>query len=152
MQLQVLISDAINVLKENREKHIQDYKEAVDVWRKDVAEYTKALEEWAGKDVHLNRPIEPVRPRNYLAEYDKLIAKLGYHREETIALHDSEYSIIFEDNFHWQSQFQRQKAPIYTMGSPDSKNFSRESLAANGLHDAIDADSLHIPLEDVEKN
>jgi hypothetical protein len=157
MELRILIKDAIEVLKQNREKHIEDYKEALGVWREAHAEFTKVLEEWAASEAgsSYNKPQEPSRPRNYLGEYDKLIAKLGRHRDETIILNDNEYSIIFEDNFYWQGSFQRQKAPIYTMGSPDPKGFTRGQLSANSITasslnaDKLDGfDSNHVPLED----
>jgi hypothetical protein len=161
MNVTVSITEAVDMLKKNREVHIADYKEALTVWREDVVAYTKVLEEWASKDAYGGRPNEPIRPRNYLGEYDKLIAKLGRHQDETITLTDSEYSTIFEDAFYWQGQFQRQKSPIYTMGSPDAASFVRGgTLSADKITSGVisnaqisnakfgSTDELHVPLED----
>lgn len=151
MIIKASVHDAIEVLKVHRSRHIEDYKEAQDTWRKDMEEYSKLLEEWV-KSSSPDRPEEPSRPRNYLGEYDKLINKLGRHHSEIIDLNDSEYSTIFEDHFYWQNQFQRQKAPIYTMGSPSPNSFSRgpkgDFSGSLGSNKALVEDDLHIPIDE----
>lgn len=156
MEVKVKISEAVAALVSNREKHTEDYKEALDVWRKAIADYTKTIESWAENAGVGERPHQPTAPRNYLGEYNKLIKKLNFHQDETILLNDSEYNTIFEDQFWWQNQFQRQKAPIYTMGSANPRDFTGsvstgQLLTNSHLVDKISLnteDGLHVPIGD----
>jgi hypothetical protein len=160
LELKVLVEEATEVLAAHREIHIFDYKEALATWREDLAAYTHDLTVWA-REMQGNRPSQPSPPRNYLGEYDKMIAKLHRHKDVNIILSDKEYSIIFEDEFYWQSSFQRQKAPIYTMGDPISFNSGTSisggsvvggSISTSKLNlDSLNtdySDGLHVPLED----
>jgi hypothetical protein len=155
LELKVLVEEAMEVLAAHREIHIFDYKEALATWREDLTSYTHALTIWA-REMNGNRPNQPNPPRNYLGEYDKMIAKLHRHKDVNIILSDKEYSIIFEDEFYWQSSFQRQKAPIYTMGDANTSisggSIIGGSLSASKLNlDSLNADysdGLHVPLED----
>lgn len=108
MEIKVKVSDAIAVLKENHEKHINEYKEKLAEWRKAVAKYTEDLARWFKDEKDEGRPPEPPRPRNYLGDYDRLINKLSWHTDETIVLSDYEYNMIFEDSFQWKNNFKQQ--------------------------------------------
>lgn len=155
VQVKVLVSEAIEVLEQHRERHIQDYKEALATWREDLAAYTDGLTAWA-VDMQGVRPSEPSAPRNYLGEYDRLIAKLCRHKEETLVLEDTEYAMVFEDRFYWQSSFQRQKAPIYTMGSADATSRARlsgDNIISGSITNTKSVveqplDGLHVPIEE----
>lgn len=163
MNLKVKVEEAIEALQEHRARHVQDYKEALVTWREDLAAYTSGLTAWA-VEMQGNRPAEPSAPRNYLGEYDKLINKLNRHYDELIILNDTEYSTIFEDDFYWQSSFQRQKAPIYTIASADTGKTVNRDIPANLGSISADkiisgalttnnmklklSDGLHVPLEE----
>lgn len=101
-QIKIKKKELITKLRENKEKHIKDYNEAVVAYKK------KAQEELVKSQKRLNEgaldiKIVLVTPVNKSEEYDKIIEMFNWEVEELISLSQGE----FNEYIHDESDFSK---------------------------------------------
>lgn len=95
------------VLKTNRSKHINDYKEAVYNYREALrADLTQALADATDKSKKLHEiRVEFNHPVSHEADYTNIIDMLEVSVDETIRLESSAFRAYYKDEWMWKSQF-----------------------------------------------
>lgn len=110
----VSVAHALQTLQENKQKHIQAYKEAMLGWEKAMEKFTVTLNNWAAEGGKaMARPQEPQKPKDYCDEYDKIIVMLQHHCGDTVALQEHDFERIIRNQFNWSDNFRVTNA-MYT--------------------------------------
>lgn len=98
--------DLLEKLKANRQKHEQEYKEALQGFQETVVESltTKAVE------LKAKPPKEDVQvflqaPQEYLEQYDQAIAMLEWSTQDEVELNGQEFAQYVLDKWSWKDQF-----------------------------------------------
>jgi hypothetical protein len=109
----------IDVIRRNRDMHAAQYREAYEGF---VKTYSSALKkklsavesgaEIGFRDTRLNLEV----PEDHTQDYDRTLAMLEWHQDETIPLSEQEYQNYIEDNWSWSGKF-RQDIATYTVVS-----------------------------------
>lgn len=107
--------DVLEKLRENREKHVNEHKRALEGWRKTVANEVVELASYASSDKDLspsklNVPSAHDKPESHVEDYDNAIAMLEWHEEETITLSSSDVRNYIQDQWTWQRDFKMSSA------------------------------------------
>lgn len=100
-----LVSELSKKLKENRTKHIKEYKEALEGYKTKVEKKLEKMlsDHRKGKDVDLYIKLE--KPRSYEKDYDRIIEVLEWTTAETVKLTLSEFDKYVRDNWSWTESF-----------------------------------------------
>jgi len=105
----VPIAELIKKLKENREKHYENFETALVVYRKKVIEVLDVALEAARTGKEYKTYFYLVRPENMLDEYDEVIGmlemSLGTPSITTIELTQDQYRNYVLDNWSWSKLF-----------------------------------------------
>lgn len=114
MKIQIYRKDALNILKENRDKHIKEFEAQIQGWKQAIEEYREDLSNWinkVSKDIDViylqstRKPIKPYRPVSYLNSYDRLIELISANITDLIEVQEHEYDQIIKNQFGWTSEF-----------------------------------------------
>lgn len=131
MKLIVNVEDAVNILKENRQRHVAEYELQTEAWKKAYTDYTDALKKWSQEQPTdgeaTTRPLEPHKPDYYVESYNALLKKLSLHTKAVIELSDNygnDYEEIFENKFNWSNRFASLTGGYVTSGYIDSAAIS----------------------------
>jgi len=103
-------------LTENREKHIVEFHKAIDGWRKGaVKELQRAIRKLKRLDLtevdgtedypQLYFEAAQDRPECHTKDYDRAIAMLGMHKEDTIKIATKEFDQFVNDEWAWKQAF-----------------------------------------------
>lgn len=105
-KLKVKTADLVKVLKENRQKHVLEYKEAVRQYRLRAAEaLTRELDKCtSGKKFETN--LNMGRPASHEKDYDLIIRMLQMSVEEITVLDHHEFNQFVLDEWSWKPGFQ----------------------------------------------
>lgn len=101
MKVKVKLSDLISALEKNKQKHLDDYKIACEVyWEEAESELKKLYKEVKAKTakqiyLHKNPPI------NNEKLYDKYIGMFTLTVDETIEITTEDYGCIVDDSWSW---------------------------------------------------
>lgn len=92
-------------LIDNREKHIQEYAEALATYRVVlVEEFQKVLDKAkAGEDVQ--HGIMLTKPVSYVKDYDEAICLLEWNEESEVVLDRAEFNKYVQDEWGWKQTF-----------------------------------------------
>jgi len=104
----VPIAELIKKLKENREKHYENFETALVVYRKKVIEVLDEALEAARTGKEYKTYFNLVRPENMLDEYDEVIGMLEMSlgtTSSTIELTQDQYRNYVVDNWAWSGTF-----------------------------------------------
>jgi len=93
-------------LKENRQKHIEIYHEAMKNYKSKVIELLKEKIE----EVNSSEKIEAISfhlalPQSFVKEYDMAIRALEYNVDDTIQLDQDQIEKYINDNWQWMDTF-----------------------------------------------
>jgi hypothetical protein len=112
MNISLKVKDALDTLKTNRQKHVDEYAAQVQGWKKAMEEYGEDLKKWSNgmsEDVFNKeiaaRPLEPQKPQSFVQYYDNLILMLENHSEKTIYVEEHDFNQIIKDEFGWKGTF-----------------------------------------------
>jgi hypothetical protein len=106
----------IEILTENRAKHVEEYNQAVAIYRKRVAEkigtIKEALTTWLiefEKNPHkeVTYPEAYLRlpqPKSYEDSYTRTLGMLGLHTGETLTIDQDTYRQYVDDEWEWKAQ------------------------------------------------
>jgi lysyl-tRNA synthetase class I len=114
--------ELLEVLKENREKHIAEYKSARKIWLKKAIKELRKVAKRAEQTKTLNNksfmPLgELPKPISYVHSYDTMIARLEAEVKPTVELDDREFQSYWLDNWDWSGQFVGTTS-LYGVGAP----------------------------------
>lgn len=100
-------NDLLKKVSANREAHQKMYQEALEGYRKEVAEtLTKQLAVAnQNKDVDLTELYQLAKPALHLKEYDRVINMLSHHQGNTVDLSNRDFGRFFEDDWEWKEQW-----------------------------------------------
>ena len=104
----VPIAELIKKLKENREKHYENFETALVVYRKKVIEVLDEALEAARTGKEYKTYFNLVKPENMLDEYDEVIGMLEMSlgtTSSTIELTQDQYRNYVLDNWSWSKLF-----------------------------------------------
>lgn len=100
-------------IKENRNKHAEEYAEAVKEYRQKLREVLKAKL----KDIDASKStsvpggsVNVPEPHCYLAEYDQFIDMLEMTKDETTSLSITMFNQLVRDQWSWKQDFELTKA------------------------------------------
>lgn len=104
--VKIYTSKLLETLKNNREKHIADYKEAMKGFREDaIAAMEKNLalaKDGKGINLYINNV---VLPTSYEDSYNTIIKMLEFSTDTTVELTMQEFSQYVEDKWAWKQTF-----------------------------------------------
>ena len=100
----------LEVLRENRTKHVNEYLSAVEVYRGDVIARLRTMLENAQIEAGKVTPkfdlkVDLAEPVSYVDSYDTAIRMLDMSTDDIIELSSQEFSQYVEDNWAWQGMF-----------------------------------------------
>lgn len=106
MKIVIKTQNALELLKQHKQTHMDTFEETVDGWKIALEKYTEELNQWA-KDggVQGDRPQEPYKPKDYTKDYDNLIDLLENHVLDNLEVEEYEYDQIIKDKFGWTDGF-----------------------------------------------
>lgn len=113
MKIQISKKKVMNTLKENRQKHVDEFALQVQGWKQAMEKYAGELATWRdsiSEDIFNSeeapkRPHEPVKPMSYVDSYDKYIELLDHHEGKHVELEEYEFEQIIKDEFGWKRGF-----------------------------------------------
>lgn len=104
-EINVQKSRLLQVLKENRDHHREEFEKALDGWKVTVLEEVEKLyaEAKAGrvKQAFLNLP----RPEDHTKDYERYIQMLEMDIDPNVHLDESEFRMYVQDDFGWRQQW-----------------------------------------------
>lgn len=108
LQITVSRADLLNALRDNREKHVAEYKEAEFAFRETLI--AKLKESLAAVEVHGEDPRKHMVlsldiPQSHQRDYDIAIRMLEMSRDETITIDETKYLQYVEDDWNWKAHF-----------------------------------------------
>lgn len=98
----------LNIVRENREKHIKDYNESVVDYKNAVLKVAKRNLELAetGNMESMNKfRAFPQKPTSYEQEYNRSIRMLELSVDDTIELDNTLFNQLVLDEWQWKSSF-----------------------------------------------
>lgn len=113
MQVTISKPAALDVLNENRNRHIVEFGQQMQGWKTAMEQYGKDLASWSSKesedvfakDTGEERPAEPDRPVSFVDTYDRLIELIGANVTNIIQVSEHEYDQIMNNKFSWTGIF-----------------------------------------------
>lgn len=107
MKTKIQKSALLEVLLENKQKHVAEFTQAKENYLKVVEEaILKVLEDFKSTHVVNYNPIATLRsPRSHEDEYNTAIAMLNYNVDEEIELEEHEFKELVLDQWQWQQEF-----------------------------------------------
>jgi hypothetical protein len=99
------VKQLLGHLKENREKHIVDFEEAMIGYRKAMIDTLNAKLKAAKKEEDVDHSIRITRPISYLDSYDEAIAMLEWTTQSEVELDRSDFKQYVRDEWAWKQSF-----------------------------------------------
>jgi len=109
----------IEIIKNNRSRHIEEYKESWIGYKSSYELYLKKL------SIHIQRELDSVRknlyttgvnldfyfkdpePVSHEEDYNSIISMLELHSEDTVELSFKDHELYVRDNWAWKKEFVR---------------------------------------------
>jgi hypothetical protein len=104
---EVLISKdkLLTKLKENRETHRAQFKEALEGWKERVLEELEKAVENAKKGLKYETYFSLPRPEDHTEEYNAVIDQVEWNEEEQIELDLHSFNQFIRDDWGWKKDF-----------------------------------------------
>lgn len=95
--------ELLEALKANREKHIAEYREALQGYRDKVrARLVVLLDEVVTADEDWLPTIAYPRPTSHVDDYDRVIRMLTMSVEDQISIREDQFACYVLDDWHWK--------------------------------------------------
>lgn len=95
-------------LKENRKKHVKEFKEAkanyLKIVAKELAKRLKKVE--SGKKFHLNFT-GLYEPQSHTEDFDRAIGMVEWEQADSIKLSQEDFTRYIQDDWEWKAHFRR---------------------------------------------
>ena len=98
----------LNILRDNKEKHIKDYNESVIDYKNAVLKVAKRnleLAETGDMESMIKFRVFPQKPTSYEQEYNRSIRMLELSVDDTIELDNTLFNQLVLDEWQWKSSF-----------------------------------------------
>lgn len=106
-KIKVAKVDLLNHLKTNREKHIEEYTQAMTTWREQVLaalhDETDRVE--GGQEPNITFLHKLTKPVSFEKSYDEAISMLEWETEDFVEIDQQEHQQWVMDNWGWKGQF-----------------------------------------------
>lgn len=129
-QVNVKKEQLLKILKENRAKHVSDYKEALEDYRAAYIEVLQKNIEIAQSGAEDMIPVDEINlpePQCYAKSYDTAIGMLEISVDETVQLNEIQYRQYVNDEWGWSDSFKL---------SNSTYSSSFEFLSARGVRNS----------------
>lgn len=101
-------NELLDIVRQNKEKHIKEYNEAVEDFKKaviKVAEENLELAKSGDLDNINKMKSVPIRPASYETSYTRAIRMLELSVDETIELATTDFDQLVLDEWQWKATF-----------------------------------------------
>ena len=101
-------SELLTIVRENKEKHIADYNESVEDYKKaaiKLAEDNLKLAQTGDIDAIAKMRTVPQKPTSYEDAYIRAIRMLELSVEEVIEIEEQVFNQLVLDEWHWRNAF-----------------------------------------------
>lgn len=113
MLININKKEALKILRENRDNHIEEFAGQMQGWKIAMEQYGKELSMWSSKasedifdkEKSPDRPKEPIKPVSYINSYDRFIELIKANVTDIIKIDEHEYDQIVKNKFSWSSAF-----------------------------------------------
>lgn len=106
--------ELLQIVRENRQKHVDGYKEDVIKYKKLVLSILKENEKCILADDITNIKNIPSEPSNYIVDYDRAIRMLELSIDDTITLSEKDFNRLVLDEWNWTSGLLMEKLRYLT--------------------------------------
>jgi hypothetical protein len=104
-QCRVTVTSILEALQKNREKHIRNFKLAVEVYKREAEKLLGKMLKSIQSGKRISHTISLLAPVNYVGEYDRMIRMFEITLDKEVVLSETQYNMIFGDLWHWQGAF-----------------------------------------------
>ena len=104
-------SELLDIIKSNREKHVEDFKKSIKAYRVKAADlFTKELEKMVnGEEFTTNIRLD--KPESHIKDYDLIIGMLEMSVDDIIELEWNQFNQYVNDEWGWKPHF---KTSVYS--------------------------------------
>lgn len=99
------VSKLLDAIKANRERHINDFEEALGEYRRRATECLFNAWQEAKDGGEIRRTVDLPEPKSHKDDYDQIIAMLEMTSDEIIRLDSREFAMFVMDDWEWKKQF-----------------------------------------------
>lgn len=103
--IKVAVSDLLQQLKINRDKHIKEYNEAMIGYREALVEEIRRKLELAEKGQDVDHTLKTVRPNSFEQYYNEAIGMMEWSIETEVELDRADFKQYVQDEWGWKNQF-----------------------------------------------
>jgi hypothetical protein len=103
--VKVAVEDLLKVLKENREKHVKEYDEAIVGYRIELIKQFKEKLNQAERNLDVEHSLKLVRPVTYVNDYDDAIMMMEWTVDKEVELGRHEFLQYVNDSWSWKNNF-----------------------------------------------
>ena len=100
-----LVSEVLDVLSSNRAKHIEKFKAAVGIYKKEAEKRLLRMLKTIRAGKRISHVIALPAPVNYASEYDRLILLFTKMLDKEVTLDEQQFNSIYCDRWSWQLMF-----------------------------------------------
>ena len=112
-EVKVSRGNVLETLKENREKHIQEYNDTMAGWEQELREAAFALQDGAEsgdledleRQIMMLNEIRREEPTSHEEDYNQYIDMLENSLDDVLVLSSHDYARFMRDEWHWKEQF-----------------------------------------------
>jgi hypothetical protein len=120
--INVEVVNLLAKLKENREKHIDEYNNTMKLYRNVAIIKLQDALTAAKSDGEFNPNVDLKKPVSYEKEYNKAIAMLEATSDATVSITDDEFDNYYLDNWSWKHSFSSSSSSYSSMASSSSNS------------------------------
>lgn len=98
-------SQLLEVVKKNRETHIDDYKDALSGFKEQRKKILTKMAEKADRgeeEIDISPLWNLRKPDSHQKDYDRVISMLTHHVGETVELSNDDFGRYFQDEWDWK--------------------------------------------------
>jgi hypothetical protein len=114
-EVTVDVATLLDVIRENRDHHREQFETAIEAWRRTVTRHLENAVNAARARQEYRTMFALPQPEDHTDDYDDVIGMLEMHTEPTVILTTREYRQYVTDDWDWKEHFTR-TAATYTAG------------------------------------
>jgi len=104
MEVTVTVSDLLERLKENREKHARDYELAMKAWQLELAKIISEIDPLTCEEYPWElENLKHEYPISYLGDYDRAIEMFTMSTQEEMTIDSFAFDTYVRDEWEWKS-------------------------------------------------
>lgn len=101
--IKVSVDNLLAILRENRTKHIEDFKEVYELFRDRYIEILEAMIQNVEEGDHPNMKIDLIQPVSYEQDYTQIIEMLEMSVDKEIEITATEFQAYVKDKWSWKN-------------------------------------------------